>query len=101
MDFSVKAAACPTVLADSTGPVWALCTCPPPTTRSTPPSAPPVFGLTGAAFDSATIDAATGAVASRNRIAHTPVKDTLEMVGTITPDGVWWQGAVTGVYRME
>lgn len=61
----------------------------------------PFFGLTGAAFDSATIDAATGAVASRNRIAHTPVKDTLEMVGTITPDGVWWQGAVTGVYRME
>lgn len=26
MDFSVKAAACQTVLADSTGPVWALCT---------------------------------------------------------------------------
>lgn len=26
VDFSVKAAACPTVLADSTGAVWALCT---------------------------------------------------------------------------
>lgn len=61
----------------------------------------PFHGLTGAAFDAVTIDAATGAVTSRNRIANTPIKDTLEMVGTITPEGVWWQGAVTGVYRME
>lgn len=61
----------------------------------------PFFGLTGSAFDAVTIDAATGAVISRNRIANTPMKDTLEMVGTITPDGVWWQGAVTGVFRME
>lgn len=62
---------------------------------------PPLFGVTGLAFDAITIDAFTGAVTSRNRIAHTPLRDTLEMVGTITPGGVWWQGAVTGVYRME
>ncbi len=62
---------------------------------------PPMFGLTGLAFDAITIDASTGAITSRNRIGHTPLTDTLQMVGTFTPGGVWWQGAISGVYRMQ
>lgn len=62
---------------------------------------PPLLGLTGLSFDAITVNADSGEVTSRQRIAQTPLQDTLEMVGTITPDGVWWQGAVTGVFRMQ
>lgn len=61
----------------------------------------PHGGRTGSLFDAITVDAGTGEVTSRQRIARTPLRDTLEMVGTITPDGVWWQGAMTGVFRLE
>lgn len=62
---------------------------------------PNVWGMTGSAFNAVTVDADTGEVTSRHRIADTALQDTLEMVGTITKDGVWWQGAMSGVFRLE
>ncbi|WP_040356847.1 hypothetical protein [Corynebacterium capitovis] len=55
----------------------------------------------GLAFDAVTLNGATGEVTSRQRIADTPAQDTLQMAGTITRDGVWWQGAVSGVFRIK
>lgn len=62
---------------------------------------PPLGAVTGPTFAAVAVDAATGAVAARTTIALTPLNDTLQMVGTITPDGTWWQGTVTGVLRMS
>lgn len=61
---------------------------------------PSFHGITGLGFDAITIDANTGNVTSRTRIAETPLQDSLQMVGTISPDGVWWQGTISGVVRM-
>nr|WP_277628045.1 6-pyruvoyl tetrahydrobiopterin synthase [Arsenicicoccus dermatophilus] len=60
---------------------------------------PPVLGGTGPSLHAVALDAATGRVVSRTYVGG-PLRDTLEMVGTITPDGVWWQGGVTGVHRI-
>ncbi|MBO3129118.1 6-pyruvoyl tetrahydrobiopterin synthase [Dermatophilus congolensis] len=57
--------------------------------------------VTGSTFEAVTVDPNTGAVTSRTKIARSALRDTLEMVGTITKDGVWWQGAMTGVFRMQ
>lgn len=62
---------------------------------------PSVMGMTGLTFTALTIDATTGATTSRTLIGPTLFHDSLEMVGTITPDGTWWQGAMTGVWRIR
>lgn len=52
------------------------------------------------AFRFVAIDPRTGAVVSEHPIGFGFFSDTLEMVGTITPDGVLYQGTVTGIVRV-
>nr|WP_245662629.1 hypothetical protein [Nocardia vermiculata] len=46
------------------------------------------------------IDAATGAVASQQPVGATAVHNTLQMVGTIAPGRVQYQGTTTGLFRI-
>jgi hypothetical protein len=48
-------------------------------------------------YDLVRIDPATGAVLSRTPISAGPLADTLQMVGTILPDGTLLQGSITGL----
>ncbi|QLY34293.1 hypothetical protein H0264_11430 [Nocardia huaxiensis] len=48
----------------------------------------------------AVIDAATGKLDSERLMGATPVHDTLQMVGTIAPGRVQYQGTMTGLFRI-
>lgn len=46
------------------------------------------------------IDAATGTVDSAQSLGATTVQDTLQMVGTIAPGRVQYQGTLSGLFRI-
>ncbi|MBL1076086.1 hypothetical protein JK358_16935 [Nocardia sp. 2] len=48
----------------------------------------------------AVIDAATGRIESERFMGGTPIHDTLQMVGTIAPGRVQYQGTMTGLFRI-
>ncbi|WP_394274798.1 hypothetical protein [Luteococcus sp.] len=62
---------------------------------------PAPLGITGTIFNAVSIDASTGATTSRTAVGWSGLRDSLQMVGTITPQSVWWQGTMTGVLRMD
>ncbi|MBF6174946.1 hypothetical protein [Nocardia blacklockiae] len=51
-------------------------------------------------FGYTVIDAATGAVRTRQEIGVGMLVDTLQMVGSIAPDGTQYQGTTTGLFRI-
>ncbi|MFF0608382.1 hypothetical protein ACFYUD_06905 [Nocardia tengchongensis] len=51
-------------------------------------------------YSFAVIDANTGKVDSEQFVGATTVNDTLEMVGTIAPGRIQYQGTTTGLYRI-
>ncbi|RMI35002.1 hypothetical protein [Nocardia stercoris] len=61
------------------------------------------LGSVAGAADSysyAVVDAATGHLDSEQGIGASPTSDTLEMVGTIAPGRIQYQGTMTGLYRI-
>ncbi|NEW37580.1 hypothetical protein GV792_03125 [Nocardia cyriacigeorgica] len=54
----------------------------------------------GDSYHYTVIDAATGNVDHRELIGATPLHDTLQMVGTISPDRTLYQGTMTGLFRI-
>ncbi|GAB2707368.1 hypothetical protein GCM10027089_32800 [Nocardia thraciensis] len=51
-------------------------------------------------FDYTVIDATTGAIRTQQRIGATIATDTLQMVGSLAPDGTQYQGTITGLFRI-
>lgn len=51
-------------------------------------------------YSFAVIDAATGKLDSEQFVGATTVNDTLQMVGTIAPGRIQYQGTTTGLYRI-
>ncbi|WP_280254765.1 hypothetical protein [Nocardia wallacei] len=52
------------------------------------------------AFGYTVIDAATGAVRTRQPLGASAIMDPLQMVGSLAPDGTQYQGATTGLFRI-
>ncbi|MFJ1457294.1 hypothetical protein [Nocardia sp. N2S4-5] len=52
------------------------------------------------AFGYTVIDAATGAVRTRQPLGAGVLMDPLQMVGSLAPDGTQYQGAATGLFRI-
>lgn len=51
-------------------------------------------------FKYTVIDAATGKVDTEQQIGATTIHDTLQMVGTIAPGRVQYQGTLSGLFRI-
>lgn len=53
----------------------------------------------GYSFYTAVINSATGKVVREQFMGYGFIYDTLEMVGTILPDGTWYQGLLSGIFK--